>query len=167
MMRGLVIRQAESGDAPEIRKVLALAFETAGEADLVEALRRQGDKVLELVATNEGELVGAIFFSRLRIIKDEGQFAAVALAPLAVAPAHQRTGIGSALVENAHRMLREAGETLSVVLGEPAYYGRFGYTHERAAGFESRYQGKYLQALAWGEAPKTGELRYPAAFAEL
>jgi putative acetyltransferase len=50
------------------------------------------------------------------------------------------------------------------VLGDPAYYGRLGYSHERAAGFESEYQCDALQALAWGEAPEAGRLVYPSAF---
>jgi putative acetyltransferase len=101
------------------------------------------------------------------VVGNDGSFPAVALAPLAVEPRFQRRGIGGALVEEAHRQLRERGEALSVVLGEPAYYGRFGYTHKRAAGFESDYQCDALQALAWGEAPLTGKLAYAPAFAEL
>ncbi|TIX97028.1 MAG: N-acetyltransferase, partial [Mesorhizobium sp.] len=57
-----------------------------------------------------------------------------------------------------------AGEALAVVLGDPAYYGRFGYSHARAEKFESEYQGEALQALAWGEAPETGRLVYASAF---
>ena len=70
-------------------------------------------------------------------------------------------------MEEAHHRLEQAGETLSFVLGEPAYYGRFGYSHERAAGFESDWQCEALQALAWGEAPTTGRLVYGVAFSEL
>ena len=51
-----------------------------------------------------------------------------------------------------------------MVLGDPAYYGRFGYTHERAAKFESDYQCEALQALAWGDAPESGRLVYASAF---
>ncbi len=71
------------------------------------------------------------------------------------------------MIENAHHVLEEAGERLSVVLGDPAYYGRFGYEATRAAGFQSEYQGDYLQALAWGDAPATGRLVYPPAFSRL
>jgi putative acetyltransferase len=51
-----------------------------------------------------------------------------------------------------------------VVLGDPSYYGRFGYEHARARGFESEYQSEALQALAWDEAPATGRLVYARAF---
>ena len=56
------------------------------------------------------------------------------------------------------------GESLSVVLGDPAYYRRFGYDHDRAAGFESRWQGEALQAVAFDDAPQTGRLVWPRAF---
>ena len=92
------------------------------------------------------------------------EFPAVALAPLAVDPSFHGTGIGGALIREAHVRLKAAGETLSIVLGDPAYYGRFGYTHARAAGFESAWQGDALQALAWGEAPESGQLAYATAF---
>ena len=167
MIRGLVIREAQEGDAAAIADLLTQAFGGTGEALLVEQLRRQGARVLELVATHEGALVGEVFFSRLGVAGGRGTFPAVALAPLAAAPGRQRTGIGTALVGNAHHMLQAAGERLSVVLGDAAYYGRFGYRRERAAGFDSDYQCEHLQALDWGEAPAAGRLVYAPAFAGL
>ena len=167
MIRGLVIRPAEKKDFAGVGRLLDAAFGGDVERRLVERLRADGDVVLELVATHERELFGHVLFSRLAVVGPEGRFDAVALAPLATLPARQRTGVGRALVENAHHLLREAGEKLSVVLGDPAYYGRFGYGHPRAAGFESDYQCDALQALAWGDAPTKGRLVYPRAFADL
>lgn len=68
------------------------------------------------------------------------------------------------LMEAAHVILAERGETLSVVLGEPTFYGRFGCAHDRAAGFVSDYQPKALQPLAWRDAPTAGRPVYPLAF---
>ena len=86
---------------------------------------------------------------------------------LAVAGAMQGKGVGTALVAEAHRLLKPR-ENLSVVLGEPGYYGRFGYEHARAAGFSSAYQCEALQALAWSEeAPFAGRLVHAAPFAGL
>lgn len=167
MIRGLVIRSARPDDYRGVARLLDAAFGGNAESRLVDDLRAGGDVVLEVVATNEGALVGHILFSRLMVESRNGTFNAVALAPLATLPARQRTGVGRALVENTHHLLQEAGEKLSVVLGEPAYYGRFGYTHARAAGFDSDYQGEALQALAWDEAPRRGRLVYPPAFAGL
>ncbi|TIT89801.1 MAG: N-acetyltransferase, partial [Mesorhizobium sp.] len=106
-------------------------------------------------------------FSRLFVQNGGRQFAAVALAPLAVEPSFHGTGIGGALIREAHVRLKEADERLAVVLGDPAYYGRFGYSHARAEKFESEYQGEALQALAWGAAPEGGKLVYASAFTAL
>jgi putative acetyltransferase len=119
------------------------------------------------VAEEDGQVVGHILFSRLYVRADGKEFQAVALAPLAVDPSFHGTGIGGALIREAHIRLKAAGERLSIVLGDPAYYGRFGYSRERAAGFESAWQCAALQALAWGEAPESGVLVYASAFEAL
>lgn len=163
-MSAVIIRPAEAGDAAAIRDLVVRAFGQSGEASLVERVRADGDAVLELVAERGGEVRGHILFSRL----DAGGRHAVALAPIAVDPNHQREGIGAALIEDAHLRLIAAGEALSVVLGDPAYYGRFGYSHARAAGFESDYQGPALQARDLADdAPATGRLTYAPAFSAL
>lgn len=167
MIRGLVIREAADGDRAAIRDLVAKGFGQEDEARLVDALVADGDAVLELVAFHEGSLVGHVLFSRLVVAGEETTHDAVALAPVAVAPARQKTGIGTSLIEHAHGVLATKGETLSVVLGDPDYYARFGYTHARAAGFPSDYQSEALQALAFGPAPEIGRLRYASAFSAL
>jgi len=166
-MSMMSIRAATPRDREAIRLVEEHAFGQQAEAGLVDALVGGGDTVLELVAVDEGQVVGHILFSRLHVKSGGKAFAAVALAPLAVEPSFHGTGIGGALVREAHLRLKEAGEKLAVVLGDPAYYGRFGYSHARAAGFDSDYQGEALQALAWGEAPERGQLVYAPAFSAL
>lgn len=163
-MSMMSIRAATPRDRDAIRRVEEHAFGQVSEAGLVDALVGDGDTVLELVAVDDGQVVGHVLFSRLHVEKSGKKFAAVALAPLAVEPTFHGTGIGGALVREGHRRLKEAGEKFSVVLGDPAYYGRFGYSHERARKFDSEYQGEALQALAWGEAPESGRLVYAAAF---
>jgi putative acetyltransferase len=163
-MSMMSIRAATPRDREAIRLVEEHAFGQQAEAGLVDALVAEGDAVVELVAEEDGDVVGHILFSRLYIQNGGKTVPAVALAPLAVEPDFHGTGIGGALVREAHIRLKDAGETIAVVLGDPAYYGRFGYTHERAAKFQSDYQGEALQALAWGEAPETGRLDYAPAF---
>lgn len=163
-MSMLSIRTATPRDREAIRLVEEHAFGQQAEAGLVDALVGQGDAVVELVAEEDGHVVGHILFSRLYVESGGQQFPAVALAPLAVEPSLHGSGIGGALVREAHLKLKQAGETLSIVLGEPAYYGRFGYSRERAAGFESDYQCDALQALAWNDAPEAGRLIYATAF---
>lgn len=163
-MSMMSIRAATPRDREAIRLVEEHAFGQQAEAGLVDALIEGGDAVVELVAEEEGQVVGHILFSRLYVQNGANSYPAVALAPLAVEPDFHRSGIGGALIREAHIRLRDAGETLAVVLGDPAYYGRFGYTHDRAAGFESDYQCDALQAQAWDDAPETGKLVYAPAF---
>ncbi len=162
--RPALIRTALPGDRTAIHAVEARAFGRDDEADLVEALIGAGDDVLELVAERHGRIVGHILFTRMTVRGGVQDARAVALAPLAVLPEFRNAGIGGGLVEEAHRFLQEQGETLAVVLGHPAYYPRFGYSHARAAGFESAFQCKELMALAWGDAPFEGRLIYAPAF---
>ena len=166
-MSMMSIRAATPRDREAIRLVEEHAFGQQAEAGLVDALVTGGDAVVELVAEEDGQVVGHILFSRLYVQNGGKRFAAVALAPLAVELSFHGTGIGGALIREAHVRLKEAGEMLAVVLGDPVYYGRFGYTHDRAANFESEYQGEALQALAWGDAPETGRLVYASAFTAL
>lgn len=163
-MSMMSIRAATPRDRDAIRRVEEHAFGEKAEAGLVEALVQNRDAVLELIAEEDGEIVGHILFSRLYVETGGRLHPAVALAPLAVEPVFHGTGIGGALVREAHIRLKAAGETLSLVLGEPKYYGRFGYAHARAAGFESEFQSVALQALAWDEAPESGRLVYAAPF---
>lgn len=163
-MSMLSIRTATPRDRAAIREVETHAFGQGAEAGLVDALVSADQAVLELVAEDEGQIIGHVLFSRLYVQNGAAMTPAVALAPLAVEPTFHGTGIGGALVREAHRRLKEAGETLSIVLGDPAYYGRFGYVRARAAGFESDYQCDALQAQAWDEAPYEGRLVYAAPF---
>jgi putative acetyltransferase len=164
MIRPITVRPAVPEDRTAIRVVEARAFGRDDEADLVEALVAAGDDVLELVAEQDGQSVGHVLFTRLLVGSETQTIKAVALAPLAVLPDVQGTGIGGALIEEAHRLLQGRGETLSVVLGHAAYYPRFGYSHARASGFDSVFQCAELMALAWGDAPFEGRLVHAPAF---
>lgn len=163
----VVMRIEEPRDAPQIRDLLEASFPGFGEALLVDRLRSDGDIVLSLVAEDQGIVVGYVAFSRLTVEGGERPFRAVALAPLAVYPEYQQQGIATRLVQEGHACLAALGETLSVVLGETHFYGRFGYSNRRVANFESEYQSPYLMALSFGAAPSQGKLVYARAFAAL
>jgi putative acetyltransferase len=160
----IALRGEELRDATQIRDLLEASFPRSGEPLLVDRLRSDGDIVLSLVAEDMGVVVGYVAFSRLTIEGGDASFPAVALAPLAVYTEYQEQGIATRLIREAHACLAALGETLSVVLGEPGYYGRFGYSHRRVADFQCEYQSPYLMALSFGEAPHQGRLVYPAAF---
>lgn len=126
----LLIRQETPADYDVIHRVVQEAFASAAhrdgtEQDLVAALRKGEAYIpeLALVALQDGKIVGHILFTRATI---EGR-PTLALAPLAVLPESQRQGIGSALVREGHRIAAAMGFECSVVLGDSAYYARFGY----------------------------------------
>ncbi len=163
-----VIRPEHSRDATAIHAVNVAAFPTPAEALLVDRLRASEDLVLSLVAEHDREIVGHAAFSRIVIERDAAPGRAVALAPIAVLPRHQRKGIGTALIERGLALLNAAGEVAVFVLGDPAYYGRFGFTVAEAARFTSEYSGPYLQARGLGDRTAApGRLLYSSAFAAL
>lgn len=163
-----LVRAAAPTDRAAIRAVHLAAFPGADEADLVEALSRDGDLAISLVAVEDGAIVGHIAFSVMRVVADGASITALGLAPLAVRPAHQRTGAGSALIEAGIVAAREAGAQMIFVLGNPDYYGRFGFDAAEAAAFASPYAGPHLMALRLsGESYESGAADYAPAFSAL
>lgn len=162
------IRAATARDAEGIRNVHLNAFPTAGEADLVERLAHDGDVAISIVAGDEA-IAGHILLSWMRADADGRGLRALGLGPLAVIPERQGEGIGSALIQAAVAKARANGAEIIFVLGEPEYYGRFGFSVAAAAPFESPYAGPHFQALALGDLqPLTsGIAEYAPAFASL
>ncbi len=152
-----LIRPERAGDAAAVRRVLAAAFGQDDEADLVERLR---PIARAFVAEIEGEVAGHVMTSPMRGPRAAG------LAPLAVAAPFRRRGVGAALVERAIAAAREDGMAGVFVLGDPAYYGRFGFAAETAAPFACRYAGPHLMALELepGALAAGGPLDYAAPF---
>jgi putative acetyltransferase len=150
---------------PAIRNVLVSAFPTALEADLVERLRQDGDLALSLAASSGGEVAGHVAFSPLT-----APFRALGLGPVAVRPDKQRQGIGGRLIQTGLAHAEQAGWQAIFVLGDPAYYGRFGFSVAEARGFASPYAGPYFMVLALGRdglPARSGDIGYAAAFRDL
>jgi putative acetyltransferase len=164
-----VIRPESPKDAGSIRSLLREAFETSAEADLVEQLRHDGDLVLAMVATDAtNEIFGFVAFPRLCVEHAGQEFPAIGLAPLVVAKPYRRQGIGTDLVSGGLSNLAVRRESLVFVLGDPAYYCRFGFALETARPFTCAYSGSHFMALRQADAaPRTGALRYPPAFDDL
>ena len=159
------VRPARAADAAAVRALLEAAFSGTAEADLVERLRAGHDLLLALVAEHD-DVVGYVAFSRLVVEGTSHADPAIALAPLAVAPAVQRCGIGSTLTRAGLDMFTRAGEALVFVLGDPAYYTRFGFAPADA--FASPYAGPHFMVRRLApHAPSAGVVRYPRAFADL
>jgi putative acetyltransferase len=152
----VLVREAQSTDAQAIRDVHLAAFGEEGPvvADLALALiaDESARPSLVLVAESEGEIVGSVIFSSVHIAGSKVQSAYI-LAPLAVAPNVQRMGTGRKLIEVGLSLLRKRGADLVFVLGDPRYYGRYGFSseHKVRAPFDLPYPEAWMY-LPVGEA---------------
>lgn len=158
---GIEIRPERPGDAAVIRAVVEAAFGRRDEAELVDRLRQDGDSVISLVAVDGHRIAGHVVFSIMA-----APFRALGLGPVSVVPDRQGTGVGSRLIDTGLARAKQGGWQGVFVLGEPAYYRRFGFDPALAGGFRSRYAGPYLMALAVGERlpALTGTIAYAPAF---
>ena len=139
-LAGVIIREETNYDIGVVRIVHESAFDTPAEADLVDLLRERGKATISLVAEIDGEIVGHILFSPVTIEPPQPGWNALGLAPVAVIPDRQGRGIGQALVDQGLARGRELGIDLVVVLGDPAYYARFGFQRAIDFGLGNEYQ---------------------------
>ena len=169
------IRPETPDDHLAIRAVVAAAFEhDPGVAELVELIRASPNYVpdLSLVACRDGEIVGHVMLSHAELVDEHGQrHRILTLSPLAVAPAAQRQGIGSALVPAGLAAAEALGEPLVVLEGSPRYYPRFGFRDCRTFGITIELPdwappdaGQAYPLSAYDPALH-GRLVYPPAFA--
>lgn len=165
-MTEFIIRTEQPGDEGAIHQLTAAAFKDmpyseGDEQHLIDALRRDGDLALSLVAEDTARIIGHIAFSRVEI--SDGTQNWYDLGPVSVWPELQHRGIGSALISQGIADLRERGAVGIVLLGSPVYYARFGFVHEP----QLRYPGpppEYFQCLLLsGELP-VGDVTYARAF---
>lgn len=138
----MIIRPENSADLDAIRVVNLAAFGQPLEADIVDAIRRDGGTTCSLVAETPAGIVGHILFTPVtwpgldRTQSADASPFATGLAPMAVHPDWQRQRIGSALVRAGLEICAKAGVQAVVVLGHPDYYPRFGF--RRASDFGLR-----------------------------
>ena len=165
-MSALTIRPEVASDHAQIGVVTDAAFaeiehSDGGEVQIVERLRADGDLTLSLVAEDGERIVGHVAVSPVTI--SDGNAGWYGLGPISVLPAHQREGVGLRLMQRAIADLRKMGARGIVLLGEPAYYSRFGFEHDP----ELSYPGppaEYFQRLVLkGDAP-AGTVSYGPAF---
>jgi len=162
------VRAERPQDRASVRAVNAAAFETLAEADLVDAVREQAHPLVSLVAELNGEIVGHILFSPVAL-DGHPERRILGLAPMAVAPARQRQGIGSALVRAGLERCRELGYGAVVLLGHPAYYPRFGFQPAARFGIGSEYAAPdeafmLLELVPGYLGGASGAVRFHAAF---
>lgn len=166
----VLIRPETEADHDAIRQINRLAFGRDDEARLVDALRNGGHHRVSLVAEIDGQIVGHILFGNLPVVTANGTVSALALAPMAVHPEHQRQGIGSELVRRGLDDCREQGHRIVVVLGHPEFYQRFGFSSKAARPLESPFSGEAWMALELtpGALDRvSGTVQYPPPFREV
>ena len=146
------LRDERPGDEDAIRAMTDAAFDgmpfsQGDEGAIVDRLRRAGALAVSLVALEDGVPVGHAAFSPVTIEGEGGRW--LGLGPLSVRPGHQRRGIGLALLNEGLNRLRAGGATGCVLVGDPGYYGRFGFRTHPGLTYSDVPQ-RYVQALQFG-----------------
>lgn len=165
-MTTLTIRGEVPKDVAAIETVIKSAFRDAPHTDHTEhlipaSLRNAGVLTVALVAEMDGNIVGHVAVSPVSI--SDGAKGWYGLGPLAVIPAMHRRGVGSQLMHESLKMLREQGAEGCVVLGEPAYYQRFGFKNEPGLVLPN-VPADYFMALSFGPPVPCGLVSYHQAF---
>ncbi|MFN0121840.1 MAG: GNAT family N-acetyltransferase [Blastocatellia bacterium] len=155
-----------------IRAAFLARFGSESEAGLVAALRQTARPYISLVAEKEGAIIGHIFFSPVTVASANETFTAMGLAPMAVAPASQKQGVGSRLVRAGLAACGRMGYQLVFVLGHADYYPRLGFVTAETKGFACEYavpadHFMVAELQPGAAAGKSGLVRYMPEFNEL
>ena len=164
----VTIREAGDVDTPAVEAVVEAAFGDHGASvnDVMALLRGVEDMAVELVAESDGEVVGCVALSRAWLDARERLVDVLVLSPLAVAPDHQRQGIGGRLLAQVPDVAERLGAPLVFLEGAPDYYGSRGWSAASVHGLERpsrRIPEPACQVLLLGrhEPWMTGRLVYP------
>jgi len=166
----IFIRPADEKDRPAILNVLCDAFRREDEARLVEKLWQAGAMTTELVAEEDGVIIGYCAFS---VVTSEPALDGLllGLAPLAVLNERQGNGVGKALAMRGLEICHQQDAALIVVLGEPGYYSRFGFkpASDYDVSWAAMDAGRAFQLIDFagitGATPH--KISYHSAFAEV
>ncbi len=161
------IRDEMPSDKAAIESVIAAAFRDMPysrqtETFIMAALRRGGALTVSLVAEDEGHIVGQAAFSPVEIDGKPSDW--YGAGPIAVAPERQRQGIGSALMEEGLGRLHDLGAGGCMLVGDPAWYPRFGFHNEPRLTLPG-VPPEVFMILAFGKVVPAGEVAFHPAFA--
>lgn len=162
----MIIRPEHPQDFKEIRTLVTSAFKgaphSAGtEGAIVDSLRKGNALTVSLVAVQDGEIVGHVAFSPVKIEGTGENW--YGLGPVAVHPNQQRKGIGSKLIEAGLEQIKSLSAAGCVVLGDPLYYSRFGFKVDASLSFPD-VPAEYFQCLDFVISQRQGVVIYHEAF---
>ena len=124
----MTIRDEDPADHDAVRHVNETSFGRPDEARLVDRLRKEASPIISLIAEINGAVVGHILFTPVRVeCAGNDNWLAMALGPMAVLPAHQRQGVGGALIQEGLVRCTAINTPAVFVLGHPEYYPRFSF----------------------------------------
>lgn len=166
----VLVRAEAEADRRAVYALNSSAFGRPNEAQLVDALRVQAEPVVSLVAEENDKVVGHIVFTPVSLLTYRELI--MGLAPMAVIPARQRSGIGSALVRTGLERCKEWGATAVVVLGHPDFYPKFGFVPAVRFGLRCEYDVPEEAFMAIELRPGalhgvSGTVKYHAAFSNV
>lgn len=149
-MSELTLRAEEAGDLDVVRSIVGASFGDERVPALLDDLRASAGWLdLSFVAELEGEVVAHVVLTRGWVDGSDGPVEVLVLGPLSVRPDRAHAGIGTALVSHALEALAGRDEPIAFVIGDPGYYGRFGFVRGDLLGFRPpsvRVPGEWFQA---------------------
>lgn len=159
------IRDETKEDIAQIRALTDAAFALTSysdgtEGEIIDALRAAGALSPSLVADEDG-VIGHVAFSKVLVDGRDPNW--YGLGPVAVTPGQQGRGVGRALIREGLSRLRKRGAGGVVVLGDPAFYGRFGFESAPSMYFGDA-PSPYFQRLVLSGAEPSGQVQYHTAF---
>lgn len=166
----LDVRLETPADIPAIRLVEQQAFNRLAEADLMDLCRQRGKASLSLVGVRAGRISAHILFTPVTLEPRQDGLRGLGLGSIAVLPECQRNGIGSRLMQAGLEMCREQGDDFIVLLGDPHYYARFGFTPAHNFGLSSDHgnddEFQVLELVPGVLAGAAGQVKYIPEFEE-
>jgi predicted N-acetyltransferase YhbS len=175
-MNGILIRKEKAEDKKAVEELIRDAFSKEEHSDhrehiLVHELREMEAFIpdLSLVAVKDGRIIGHILMTPISIANGKGSHPSLALAPVSVAPAFQKEGVGGSLIRAAHTKARMMGHKSVILMGHKSYYPRFGYKRASSFGIRLPFDVADENAMAIELVPDglkgvSGKVEYPAPF---
>ncbi len=158
----MIIRHETPEDIPAIADLNDRAFGETTQSRIIAELRDEDQVVSSWLAIMDEKIVGHLLFYTIGL---DGQDITIGLGPVCVSPDHQKSGIGSALIEHGLSEIDRQKYLICFLLGHVSYYPRFGFSSELGAQFVSPWHRPAFMGLSLtDDAPKSGTLTFPKAY---